>query len=281
MRLVGAVSQAGGQINEDAWEMVGGADDVSAAWVLDGVTGINARNYLPGETDAAWFVGRANLHLQSLAALDSSLNEILFQLVERLIEDWNAVSSQIEFPADYDPPASCLTLIKRYGSLWHVLQLGDCSLLVQKADGTIEIANEQDHDSISNALAARAKELRMRGPIDIKQLLAEFRPQLLAQRNSRNTAGGLGILKAQPATIQFANYWQFRNVAKVLLCTDGFYRAVDCYGLYSNDGLLKASMKSVERVLAEVRMVESDDPDCQRFVRLKASDDATAIVFSI
>ena len=281
MRLVGAVTHAGGQINEDAWGMVGSADDVSAAWVLDGVTGINARNYLPGETDAAWFVGRANLHLQSLAALNISINDILSLLVERLIEDWNAVSGQIEFPADYDPPASCLTFIKRYGSLWHVVQLGDCSLLVQNADGTIEIAMDQDHDSISNALATRAKELRMRGSVDIKQLLAEFKPQLLAQRKSRNTAGGLSILKAHQAAVQFANYWQFMNLAKILLCTDGFYRAVDCYGLYSNDGLLKASAKSVERVLAEVRKVESGDPDCQRFVRLKASDDATAIVFSI
>ena len=281
MRLVGAVTQAGGQINEDAWGMVGSDDDVAAAWVLDGVTGINMRNYLPGKTDAAWFVGRADLHLQSLATLNISLNEILFQLVERLIEDWNAVSSQIEFPADYDPPASCLTLIKRDGSLWHVVQLGDCSFLVQKVDGTIEIATEHDHDSISNALATRAKELRMRGSVDIKQLLAEFKPQLLAQRKSRNTIGGLSILKAHPAVIQFAKYWQFRDVAQILLCTDGFYRAVDCYGLYSNDGLLKASAESVERVLAEVRKVESDDPDCQRFVRLKASDDATAIVLSV
>ena len=121
----------------------------------------------------------------------------------------------------------------------------------------------------------------MHGPVDIKQLLAEFKPQLLAQRKSRNTVGGLSILKAHQAAIQFAKYWQFGSVSKILLCTDGFYRAVDCYGLYSNDGLLKASAKGVERVLAEVRKVESDDPDCQRFVRIKASDDATAIMFSI
>ena len=44
MRLVGTVSQAGGQVNEDAWGIVGRADDVAAAWVLDGVTGINGRN---------------------------------------------------------------------------------------------------------------------------------------------------------------------------------------------------------------------------------------------
>ncbi|MEP6828331.1 MAG: protein phosphatase 2C domain-containing protein [Aestuariivirga sp.] len=278
---MGAVTQAGDQINEDAWGMVSSADDVSAAWVLDGVTGINTRNYLPGQTDAVWFVERANLHLRGLAALNISLAEILSLLVERLIQDWNSVSGQIEFPADYDPPASCLTLIKRYGSLWHVVQLGDCSLLVQKADGTIEIATEHDHDSISIGLAARAKELRMGGAVDIKQLLAEFKPQLLAQRKSRNTVGGLSILKAHHAALEFAKYGQFGNAVQILLCTDGFYRAVDCYGLYGNDGLMKASAKGVERVLADIRKIESDDPACQRFVRLKASDDATAIVFSI
>ena len=278
MKLVGAVTQAGSHVNEDAWGMIGSDDDVSAAWVFDGVTGINAGNYLPGESDAAWFVGRANLHLQGLAALNISLNEILSRLIERLIEDWSAVCSQIDFPADYDPPASCLTLVKRYGSLWHAVQLGDCSLLVLKTDETIAIVAALEPDSISDELAKRAKELRMRGTVDTKRLLAEFKPQLLAQRKSRNTVGGLSILRADQASIQFAKYRQFENVDNMLLCTDGYYRAVDCYGLHGERSLMMASMTSVDEVLCNIRRVEMEDHNCQRFVRLKAADDATAVM---
>ena len=52
MKLVGAVTQGSGAINEDGWGYVGSADDVSAAWIFDGVTGINEHNFLGGGTDA-------------------------------------------------------------------------------------------------------------------------------------------------------------------------------------------------------------------------------------
>ena len=74
MKLVSAVSHAGGQVNEDAWGMVGNNEDVEAAWVLDGVTGINTHNYLPGQTDAAWFVKHAHTHLLRLTAENHSLD---------------------------------------------------------------------------------------------------------------------------------------------------------------------------------------------------------------
>ena len=66
MKLVGAISQGSGLVNEDGMGLIGPADDVSAAWVLDGVTGINDRNYLPGGSDAHWFVNKAHEHLQIL-----------------------------------------------------------------------------------------------------------------------------------------------------------------------------------------------------------------------
>ena len=234
MRLVGTVSQAGGQVNEDAWGIVGSADDVAAAWVLDGVTGINGRNYLPGKTDAEWLVGRTHRHLQSLTAENRPLHEIMHDLIELLIEDWRLASGQIRFPPDYDSPATCLTLVKRYAGGWHTLRLGDCSLLALMVDGTIEVSGASEYDSILGALAKRAKQIGALGTAEIKSLIAEFRLQLLTQRKSRNTVGGLSILKADMAALRFTEYRRFQNVAQFLLCTDGFYGVVDCYNLHNN-----------------------------------------------
>ena len=281
MRLVGAVSQAGGQVNEDAWGTVGRDNDVAAAWVLDDVTGINKHNYLSGKTDAAWFVGRAQWHLQGLTADNRPLHEILHCLIELLIEDWRLASGQFSFPPDYDSPATCLTLLKRYAHGWHALRLGDSSLLAHNADGSIEVFAAPANDSISDVLAERAKQLRTAGTVEINSLLAEFQPQLLAQRKTRNTAGGLSILKADIVTLQFAEYRKFENVRQFLLCTDGFYSAVDCYALHDDSSLLREAMKGVEKVLDDIRKVEADDPECQKFIRFKATDDATAVTLSI
>ena len=69
MKLVGAVTQGSGAINEDGLGFLGSAGDVSAAWIFDGVTGINGENFLGGGTDAAWFVAKAHDHLLALPAL--------------------------------------------------------------------------------------------------------------------------------------------------------------------------------------------------------------------
>ena len=148
--------------------MLGNNEDVEAAWVLDGVTGINTHNYLPCQTDAAWFVEHAHTHLLRLTAGNHSLDKILANLVDLLIEDWRLASTQFYFPLDYDQPATCLLLVKRYENTWNVVRLGDCSLFVCKNDGTIDSLAALEHDLISDALAERAKQLRAIGTVEIK-----------------------------------------------------------------------------------------------------------------
>ncbi len=42
-----------GTVNEDGYGVLGRSGEVEAAWIFDGVTGINGRNYLPAASDAA------------------------------------------------------------------------------------------------------------------------------------------------------------------------------------------------------------------------------------
>jgi len=67
LKLAGSVCQGSGANNEDGWGFIGEEGDVDAAWILDGVTGINGKTYLPAGSDAAWFVARASHHLRALA----------------------------------------------------------------------------------------------------------------------------------------------------------------------------------------------------------------------
>jgi hypothetical protein len=130
------VSQGSGLINEDAAGVIEHDGTVAAAWVFDGVTGINGRNFLDLPTDAAWIVERANAHLQELAQQDLTLIEILTALVVALKQDWDRAAHGIEFPAHYDVPATCLLLAKRYADGWRALRLGDSFLLT--AQGSVK-----------------------------------------------------------------------------------------------------------------------------------------------
>ncbi len=280
MRLAGAVSQGSGPVNEDGWGFAGAESDVTAAWVFDGVTGINDRNYLPAGSDAQWLVGRGHGHLMRLAGSKAALPAIVASLVELLIDDWRSISRGLDLPEDYDPPAACLILAKRYGETWRAARLGDSCLLARADDGSHRIAAASPNNVFDNWLAREAEKRRAAGVPGIKALLAEFRPQLLAGRKARNTPGGYNILEASPAAAQFAEYLDLGSPSDMLLCTDGFYRAVDHYDLHGDEGLIDACAAAggVEKVLRQVRAAEAADPECKTYLRFKPADDATAVM---
>ncbi len=280
MKLIGAVTEGSGTVNEDGWGYLGTPDDVSAAWVLDGVTGINGKNYLSSGTDAAWLVERVHNHLLELAALDISLREVMSRLIQFLIADWLDSSKGLDLPETYDPPAACLILAKRYGDGWYTARLGDSSLLARAAEWERTILVVSPNNAFDHWLAAEAAKRRAAGARDSENLLAEFQPQLAQGRKLRNKAGGYSILEANISALEFAEYLDLGKPSEIMLCTDGYFRAVDHYALYSETGVLDASLVKggVNSVLKEIRTVEAADPNCEKYPRFKPADDATAVV---
>lgn len=283
MKLIGAITEGSGTINEDAFGYLGHKDDVTAAWVFDGVSGINGKNYLPAGTDAAWLVSRAHDHLMRLAAMDLPLQEIISQLVSALIEDWKAASQNLNLPKSYDPPAACLILAKRYDGEWQAVRLGDSCLLAKCTDGPSQSHITSPNRDFDTWLTTEITKRRNSGAQNIAELLTEFRPQLLLRRKLRNTSLGCGVLEANLAALKFAEYIELGQLTELLICTDGYFRAVDCYELHDENGLLAASqMKDgIEKVLRNIRAIEAMDISCEKYPRFKPADDTTAVMLGV
>src|SRR5688572_22578116 len=66
--VLSAATAPGSRINEDAYGVWPDLVACRAAWVLDGVTGLNDRALLPGPSDAAWFVAQVQELLPGLLA---------------------------------------------------------------------------------------------------------------------------------------------------------------------------------------------------------------------
>lgn len=280
MRLVGAVSEGSGAVNEDGFGWLGTPSAVSAAWIFDGVTGINGRNYLGEGSDARWLVTRADARLRTLAARDMPLTALLEELVAGLIADFAAATAGLDIPADHDPPAACLILVKQYGRQWQALRLGDSCLLARDAAGATLIHAASPNNAFDHWLTREARKRRDAGVLDIRALLAEFAPQLMAGRARRNRPDGYSILEASRDALAMPEIIDLGTPAEILLCTDGFYRAVDHYGLHDDAGLMDASAREIAAVLADLRAVETGDPDCVHFPRFKPADDATAVMLA-
>lgn len=280
MRLLGAVSEGSGAVNEDGLGWLGTADNVTAAWIFDGVTGINRANALGDGTDARWLVTRAQARISTLAAGDMPLPALLAELVAGLIADFDAATASVELPRDYDPPAACLILVKRYATGWQALRLGDSCLLARDGGGNHRIHAASPNNAFDHWLTREARKRRDAGVLDIKALLAEFAPQLKEGRAKRNRPDGYSILEANRDALAMPEIMDLGTPDQILLCTDGYYRAVDHYGLHDDAGLMRASAKDVGTVLAALRAAEAGDPDCLRFPRFKPADDATAVMLA-
>lgn len=281
MRLIASLTEGSGPVNEDGCGIIRRDGEVTAAWIFDGVTGINGRNYMPG-SDAAWFVDRANHHLGTMARWNNPLPEILQALATALEADWAEASKGLDLPEHFDPPGACLTMVKKDTEGWKALRLGDSMILTESDGVRVHPVPPSDLDHLENMLRQEARKRRAQGTWDVKALLKEFHAPLLASRRARNTAHGIGILVAGPESLAKPEYLDLGQPKSILLCTDGFYRAVDHYEMHNSQSLLTACLAKggAAEVMRRIRAVEAADPECQKYLRFKPADDATVVVLA-
>jgi hypothetical protein len=121
--------------------------------------------------------------------------------------------------------------------------------------------------------------LRKQGISDPRELRLRLDRDERALRALRNRPGGYSVIVADPACLDFIDERPLGRPRSVLLCSDGFYRTVDHYGLRDDRSLMmEAARGNLPGLYAEMRRIEAEDAACLRFPRLKASDDAATIV---
>jgi hypothetical protein len=270
--LAGMVCDGAGAVNEDRAGYVGSPDDVHAAWVLDGVTGINAESLYGAGSDAAWLVDEIDREIRRLLHEEIPLPVLMSALVDHL------VAASLPPPSeDYDPPACCLLLVRRQDDRWDAARIGDSSLLVSERSGLFFQYTEFPLRWLDRELKIRSGQARDAG-LSQAEVVAKFRPMIMDSRQSRNREGGYGILEADPRCLDFVQYIAIEDPADILICTDGFYRLADTYEACDDEGLLKASaVQGPAALLERLRAIEAADPDCRRYARFKPRDDAAAV----
>ena len=280
-----AATQAGSKVNEDGYGYWP-AEAPRAAWVLDGVTGINDRALLPGPTDAAWFVAQVQETMPTLLskAPDMPATELVGALVEELERRQSAAWLDARGADGRETPAASFALVRLIGSEIEVLRLGDCLVLLEAADGAVTV---MDHPVLA-AIEAETRDallaLRARGITDPKQTFAAMMPRLRAERLRRNHPDGYGVLAAERSCVPMIHLDRMpaHALRRILLVSDGYYRLVDHYNAASDAELVhRAAELGAETLLEQLRAIEAGDPLARRYPRLKIADDATALLIGV
>lgn len=259
----------------DSEDRVGHRAGEGIAWILDGATDVCATRLFPeAPSDAFWFADAAHTVLTDLPP--SQPREMAVALIDGLRR---AVETRLESPAKGIPPgdmpsaALTLAIIDPVTQQMTFAGFPDCTTVVMPPAApafAIERARPLQDEQ------ARARALISAG--------ADIPATLRRQRAMMNRPDGYPVLSVHAAA---ADRLDVRTVdtpsgTRVLLCTDGFYRLVDMYGLLDDDGLIRAALdRGLEEMVRQLRGFEADAAEDVRFGRFKTSDDAAALLLEV
>jgi len=257
----------------------------SAAFVIDGATGLGDPLIAPPQSDAAWIAEWARERMVAELTPERSLRDVVRGLCGAARERFFTIASP-EIERYRHPSASFQSLRLTNGGL-EIAGLGDCSLFLRDGAGALTRhsglrAGRSGEQSSARMALNRSGGLNAEGEgfRDAETLAA-----LRASRARQNTEGGVWLLGIHPDAGDHVRIEmpEVRLPMLGLLCSDGFADSVDNYGLHSAADLMdRAERDGLGGLLAEIRRIERDiDPKGLQFPRYKRSDDASAVLVRV
>lgn len=278
IEIVDAVSAPGSGTNEDAW---GHAryHASAAAWVLDGATGLAGRDYVPeGPSDAAWLARTLSSHLAAVSSEDDIVG-LFADALRRVRADYiGQVPTHGDLPS-YALPSAAGMWLRLFGRVLDLAWMGDCVAVVAAGEA-LHVVGAAEAEADSRAVAALIAE-RLGTERVGAAMLTRLGTELRARRAGLNRPGGYWMFAVEPAAVAGLQRLTLSidGPATALLCSDGFWRLVDHFAVYTAAGLIAAAQhQGLAPLMRQLRALEQADPEGRRVPRVKPHDDATAIL---
>lgn len=271
-------SAIGNQVNED-YVAVGS----TYAVLLDGASGITGTRVLPHHSgsDAQWFShfvgGRICEYLDASRGIVDS--------IRLAVDDSRGYIGEHGVTDNEDlHPSSTLVAVSVADDLVDIVSLGDSPVFIGLKDGSLVTMSdsriaELDQAAV-DAMVDRSRGRAMTGV----QKHAAVNDILLANRQLKNKPDGYWILDPSGVALEHLNVMQFSVEAIDYVCamSDGLERAFDLFGLADPAAFLADSTReSFDELLVRLRAEERQDPDFNRYPRLKMHDDATCFMLRL
>lgn len=281
--VIASVSDAGkpGRANEDRF----GANR-SAAFVLDGATGLGDRQFMDShESDAAWIADYAAQRLSAELEPGTDVADLLRRISTDARTVFDAVAGE---QPRYAWPLAALAGLSITEQGLEFFGLGDSVVYVLHDDGRTQTCTALPDAFEREQAAARAHITRLGGIGAAGSLVGD--PQTLddlrASRARQNTPQGrvwsLGLVP------DAADHLARRPIpltggATAVICSDGLADLVSLYRLYDAGALIRrAATAGLAPLVAELRHMEREvDPEGLQYPRFKQSDDTTAILVRV
>ncbi len=253
-------------------------------FVIDGASCLSGVNVMGGSSDAAWMVQKIAAELGDL--LQSDMQTPTQVLLGRLVADLRkqylqALEKQgITEPAD-SPSAGIALFRARQGKL-EFFGLGDCVGVAQLPDGESFVSFDEQLINLDNGVLKQMYQLHKQTGVCVLQARHLCNEQLIENRAKRNRAGGYWILDllTDDGLKNARQYsWPLTQPIRVGAYSDGFAELSEHFGIYRDAKALFAAMQETDlnKMYAQLKQVQDNDPDCNAYPRFKLRDDTSAL----
>lgn len=216
----------------------------NTAWVIDGATDLLEPLDLPADSNAEWYANHLHHFIHQNAGAPT-LEMILWRALEGLDEEAQGLVGDeiLRFPS------AAVMLVRLDGREVEYLTLADCHLLVEKSDGSFQHVGPTG----------------IPGPLPLSEMKR--------RRLTRNTTEGLWVARREPHAVNHAEKGVIDMAARVLLATDGAWRAFESGLVSSYREFIQMTSGELTTVLGELRSLD--------FSETSYWDDGVVTIFEV
>jgi serine/threonine protein phosphatase PrpC len=265
------------RVNEDLF-----GSRATAVWVLDGATGIAEERVLPGSSDARWLVEVVTDALGDAIERNLALPELWRVVAEAVVSAFARDALRPGAPA-MDMPCACLGMTRIFGTDLELANIGDSHIVHRGRDGRVSCFGSSNLPALDESVRAQATQLQS-SHLRRDEIWPLLLPLLRRNRGLMNLPEGYWIVDVSARWLEHVETSTRTTEAgdTLLLATDGFWRLVDTYGRHDPASLLASALDAgLAPLVGELRAIEATDGECRRYPRLKARDDATAVLAKV
>ena len=239
--------------------------------LLDGASPLVPSIMAP--SDAVWFVQEVDRMVSTLPPIRGEpLSQFLMDCIRCI--HWNI---------DQDAPSAGIALVRLEEDHLDYLLLGDCSISIEKADGTFHLIEDDTLRRLDSMALAELQAHAARLGTSPRDCLAFIQDTLRRNRALRNSSMGYYILDPSGKGIPHAVTGSLPapEIQSVFLSSDGFAQLCSFTGSSLTALHRRAKGSGLEALYGSLCALQDSDPCFERLPRFKHRDDVSAVLAEI